>query len=253
MEHRLRSVMHVATGSITAGFVLLNAAVARTEPAAGVAAVDPARDAPTRTAHLPAMRSKGHAAAHDQRDRADFEQHTWLGEGRIDHGGYGGALARMSSFNGDPALFVGGRGGWLIDHHLVLGGAGMGQALSIAAPAQVREREPDVRNVEFGYGGLFIGYHLAPERRLHGFVSVLMAGGGLALSDRSDDDDHIDHSGDGLLVLEPEVALEANLIALMRVQFTLSYRQVWGVETAGLDNGDASGIAFGLACLFGQF
>jgi hypothetical protein len=191
-----------------------------------------------------------------QTDEPKFEEQTLLGGGRIDHGGYGGPLVKVSSFDGNGALFVGGRGGWLINHRLLVGGAGLGQTLNVSAPPESRNRYPRARNVEFGYGGFLLGYHVAPERPIHGIASVLLAGGGLVLSNRDADPDtdaDVGHDGDGVFVMEPELAIEANLLRFMRVELSLSYRIVWDVELAGLGNGDASGIGGGLAFLFGDF
>jgi hypothetical protein len=189
-------------------------------------------------------------------DEAKFEEQTLLGGGPTDHGGYGGPLVKVSSFDGSGAFFVGGRGGWLINHRLLIGGAGMGQTLNVAAPPESRERYPRARNLEFGYGGFLLGYHIAPERPVHGFASVLVAGGGLVLSNRDADPDtdaDVGHDGDGVFVMEPELAIEANVLRFMRLQLSLSYRIVQDVELAGLDNGDASGVGGGLSFLFGDF
>jgi hypothetical protein len=132
----------------------------------------------------------------------------------------------------------------------------MGQTLNVAAPPESRDRYPRARNLEFGYGGFLLGYHIAPERPVHGVASVLLAGGGLVLSNRDADPDtdaDVGHNGDGVFVMEPELAIEANLLRFMRVELSLCYRIVWDVELPGLDNGDASGVGGGLAFLFGDF
>jgi hypothetical protein len=85
---------------------------------------------------------------------------------------------------------------------------------------------------------------------------VLHAGGGLVLSNRdieSDSDSDVGHDGDGVFVMEPELGLEANLLKFVRLQLSVSYRMVWDVELAGIDNADASGIGGGLSFVFGDF
>lgn len=192
--------------------------------------------------------------AQNHSDAKTFEAQTMFGEGHFDSGGYGGPLVRFSSFDGQGALFAGGRGGWLINHRLLIGGAGMGQTLNLDAPSESSNRYPRARNVEFGYGGFLVGYHIAPESRVHGFASVLLAGGGLVLSDRdSESDADVGHDGDGVFVMEPELALEANLLRFVRLQLSLSYRMVSDVELPGIDNGDASGVGGGVSFLFGDF
>jgi len=46
--------------------------------------------------------------------------------GEVVHGGFGGPVLKASTVNGSPALFVGGRGGWIINHSFILGGGGDG-------------------------------------------------------------------------------------------------------------------------------
>ena len=196
--------------------------------------------------------TQGQSHARD-RPPAEFQQETLVGEGPVHHGGYGGPLVRASQVAHETALFIGGRGGWLIDHRLVLGGAGLGQTLNIDAPSEAIAQNPNGRNLELGYGGFFLGYHIAPEARVHGFVSMLLGAGGITLSDRNGEVTAEEQDADTLFVLEPELALEANVVAFMRIQLSVAYRQVWDVELPGLENQDLSGIAGGVALLFGQF
>jgi hypothetical protein len=126
--------------------------------------------------------------------------------------------------------------------------------LSISAPTQATRDYPDARHLEFGYGGLYLGYHLLPERLLHPVFSMTVGAGGLALSDRSSDANDVARGrSNAVFVLEPEMGLEVNVVSFMRAQVTLSYRRVWGVDMPGLDNRDISGFAAGVALLFGQF
>lgn len=186
-----------------------------------------------------------------------FRQRTLLGgSGKMDHGGYGGVLARGSSLNTDPALFVGGRGGWLINHHLLIGAGGMGQALTVAAPASATLEYPDVRHLEFGYGGGYFAYHFVPAYVVHPVASVLVGAGGLTLSNRHyqeryEDEEFVTETN-GVFVVEPELGVEVNLVGFMRLQGTLSYRRTVGVDLPGMDDSDTSSLALGVSVLFGE-
>lgn len=199
----------------------------------------------------------GNVSAEDQREERPFHQRTLLGgSGKMDHGGYGGLLARGSALNGDPALFVGGRGGWLIGHHLLIGASGMGQTLTVGAPGTAREEYPDVRHLEFGYGGGYFAYHFWPSYVVHPVASLLVGAGGLTLSNRHDHDreegDEFETETNGVFVLEPEAGVEVNLVSFMRLQGTLSYRRTVGVDLPGLDDSDTSNFAAGVSVLFGE-
>jgi hypothetical protein len=153
-------------------------------------------------------------------------------------------------------LFVGARGGWLIDHHLLIGAGGMGQALTVNAPANAVLEYPDVRNLEFGYGGGYFAYHFMPSYVVHPLASVLVGAGGLTLSNRHmrdpNDSGGFNTESNGVFVVEPEVGVELNVVAFMRVQGTLSYRRTVGVDLPGLSDSDASGFAVGVSALFGE-
>ena len=53
-------------------------------------------------------------------------QDETLVSGKTESGGYGGPLCKMGQINGETGIFVGGQGGWIINHRFVLGGTGYG-------------------------------------------------------------------------------------------------------------------------------
>jgi hypothetical protein len=189
-------------------------------------------------------------------DENGWRQDTLLGgHHSLSHGGYGSLFVRASTLNHDPALFIGGRGGWLLGHQLLLGAGGGGQTLVVRSPDAAVDQYPDGKNLEFGYGGAFIAYHFLPERLLHPTAAVLVGAGGLALSNRhfhGDDMDPHEFAANAIFVVEPEASLEINLLEIMRLELTLSYRQTLGVDLPGLHNSDVSGLAGGVAMVFGR-
>lgn len=190
------------------------------------------------------------------KDDSDWRQDTVLGGHRtIEQGGYGSVLLRASALNDDPALFVGGRGGWLLGHRLLLGAAGAGQVLTVHSSDAAIEEYPEGKNLEFGYGGAFVAYHFLPERLVHPTAGLLIGAGGLALSNRHFHDmnqDDRDFAANGVFIVEPEASLEVNMLDIMRLELTVSYRQALGVDLPGLSNGDVSGLAGGIAILMGK-
>jgi hypothetical protein len=47
-------------------------------------------------------------------------QEATLINGEIESGGFGGPVLKVTSINGENAVLVGGRGGWIINHSFVL-------------------------------------------------------------------------------------------------------------------------------------
>jgi hypothetical protein len=167
-----------------------------------------------------------------------------------DHGGWGAPVVAVSRVRGCDAVFVGGRGGWLIDHRLTLGGGGFGLASGVPAP-DVLQPTAGRYDLNVGYGGLWIEYGLAPLRVVHVSVGTLVGAGGVSLrqggsavqGDRSS----------AAFALEPSVLVELNLVRFARVAVGASYRWLAGVRLAGLTTGDVSGLAFVASVKLGKF
>ncbi|MBN1426023.1 hypothetical protein JXA88_15850, partial [Candidatus Fermentibacteria bacterium] len=56
------------------------------------------------------------------------EQPETLLKGPIENGGFGGLVVKFSQLADQTAVFVGGRGGWILNHTFVIGGGGYGLA-----------------------------------------------------------------------------------------------------------------------------
>lgn len=71
---------------------------------------------------------------------------------------------------------VGGRGGWIINHSLVLGGGGYGVASEVDAPAGVLPLEGPL-DIEVGYGGFELEYIIHPMSLVHFNIYNFIGGG----------------------------------------------------------------------------
>lgn len=83
-----------------------------------------------------------------------------------ENGGFGGPVVKFTSVNGQAAVMFGGRGGWIIDHSLLLGGGAYSVASEVDAPAGVLPLEGPL-DVEFGYIGFEIEYVVRPMTLWH--------------------------------------------------------------------------------------
>lgn len=179
---------------------------------------------------------------------------TLLG-GEIHNGGYGAPVLKVTTINGAAGVLIGGRGGWIINHCFVIGGGGYGLATGIDAPefsspADIASRDLDI---EFGYGGLELEYIFRPSKLVHGTIGFMLGGGGIGYYEENDDGDTESLIDDEVLVIEPAVAAELNVVNWMRIDGGVSYRAVSGLDMPGLDNGDMSGLAGFLIFKFGSF
>jgi hypothetical protein len=172
--------------------------------------------------------------------------------GPVEHGGFGGPTLGYTSVNGDPALVMGGRGGWLINHRLVLGGGGVGVTNRLAVPAGSTPADAD-HQLTFGYGGFWAEYIVFPNQLVHGSVGMLVGGGGITYHRFRGQGPAADDENDAVFVFEPGVSVELNVIRFMRVALFANYRIVSGVDLAGLDNAAISGFSAGTMLKFGVF
>jgi hypothetical protein len=183
------------------------------------------------------------------------QQVQTLFDGDVSHGGFGGPVVKFSDISGDLGVWVGGRGGWIInldrEHAFSLGGGGYALVTEHSVP------DPDFRDGDAdyyaltGYGGVEIEYTNRSYRIVHFTVSSLIGGGGLMMRehDFSDVDNHYDH----YFVFEPGVNLEVNITHFFRAAVGIGYRMTSGIGTAGFTDGDFSGLNGNLTFKFGRF
>ncbi len=179
-------------------------------------------------------------------------QETLLGED-FHSGGYGGPGVRIGTLNGDLAVQMGGQGGWVIGKTLVIGGAGYGV---------VTEHEFTFNSVtyamDFGYGGLLLEYLHKSDQVFHGYLALIIGGGGPSLRDTSQPSGSDNVDDDAVLVLEPSLHLEINMTPSMRVGLGAGYRIVSGLKSSwetdyGLTSADLGGPFASLTFRFGKY
>ena len=192
----------------------------------------------------------------------EFE--TLAGSGDIESGGYGGPGIKFGRIAGNNAVFVGGRGGWIINHHFVIGAAGYGMATKPLAPRDARTSYAVSNGIEerlgVGYGGLMMEYFIMPKKMIHATVGVLVGGGGISVNQHlrsrnvdNDRRDMMDGPSDSFFIAEPEIHCELNIVHFLRVDLGASYRVVTGVNGIGLENKDLRGPGGSLLLRFGKF
>lgn len=181
-----------------------------------------------------------------------FAQEQTLFSGKIEHGGYGGPVVKFSSVNGKLGVLVGGHGGWIINHTLVIGGGGYGLANDVEANALGPLNE---QFVDFGYGGFEVEWVMNSDKLLHYSVHTLIGGGGVQYRNEGEDITYHNRSGDGVFVLEPGATLDLNVTTWMRISVGASYRYVNGVDSNSVvaTNKDLTGPSAMVMLRFGKF
>ncbi len=167
-------------------------------------------------------------------------QQQTLVSGGLESGGFGAPIVRFSEVNGQFAVLVGGRGGWIINHTFVLGAAGYGVATDVEVAGN-----PNRRGLEFGYGGADLEVVLGSDALIHLTLQTLIGGGAFQLN----------YGGptDGVFVFEPALNIDLNVTPFMRLGMGGGYRWVTDVDLIGFSDADFSAFFGSVVLKFGSF
>jgi hypothetical protein len=182
-------------------------------------------------------------------------QEQTLIKGNFETGGFGAPVVKVTTIKDQSAVMIGGRGGWIINHSLVLGGGAYGVVNEVDAPEGALPEQGPL-DIEFGYGGFEMEYIVRPESLMH-FGTYILIGGGATnyvkdVGPVTESNEQVGET-DFLFVLEPAVNGELNVTTWFRLNAGVSYRVVAGVNQVGLKNSDFSGVAASLTLKFGKF
>jgi hypothetical protein len=179
-----------------------------------------------------------------------FAQEETLIKGPIESGGFGGPVIKAGSFNGEAAILVGGRGGWIINHSFIIGGGGYGLVNDVKAKVLGPYGE---RYLNFGYGGLELEYVSEPDRLINYSFQTLIGAGGLSWRDENIQVGMRNSDSDTFFIVEPGVNATLNVTTYFRISGGVSYRFISGVQSPASSNADLSGPSGVLTFRFGKF
>lgn len=187
------------------------------------------------------------------------QEETLIGNGEITHGGFGAPVIKYTQVKGEPAILVGGRGGWIINHSFIIGGGGYGLVNDIEANnfLTFAPLEPKPY-LNFGYGGLELEYIIRSDELIHFSVYTLIGAGGITYrSSIWDNDDSYwdnwDAPSDAFFVFEPAANVELNVARFFRINAGVTYRFISGARLDDLRNSDLAGVSATLNLKFGVF
>ena len=188
-----------------------------------------------------------------RRERRD-DIHTL--SGNMNHsGGFGALSFRSTQFNGEPMVFAGVRGGWIINRTL---GIGL-EAHGIIPTAKYEGIHPTNDVVALGgYGGMFLELIFFSNEVVH--VTFPVSGGAGWIGYNIDyDEDNLPMPGSDLVdddifwYLEPGANLEVNLSRNFRLAFGASKRFVQDLELQDTRPGALGNINYYVTLKVGGF
>ena len=180
------------------------------------------------------------------------QEETLLDKG-ITSGGFGGPVIKFTSINKQFSVFVGGRGGWIINNALVIGGGGYGLVNNIKLyPNDVTK----IQRINLGYGGFELEYIFESDKLVHGSIYLLLGGGSVTYLDWKNllhADELIFDGNNNFFVAEPAVNLELNVAKFFRINVGCGYRYISGIDSGYLRNVDIAGLSALVGFKFGKF
>lgn len=192
-------------------------------------------------------------------DQKKAELQTLFGkeDHKISHGGYAAFSVEYTQVSGENVIMLGGRAGWLIDHHVTIGLAGKGFVSSIFIE-DIPETDENGLYLSGGYGGFFVEPIIAPSYPIHISIPILIGGGGFVLNDHTwhyynNYDYYEPYDWDSFFVFEPGVEIELNVVKFFRVAVGASYRVTSDLHIKYLDEGLMRGFNTGITFKFGKF
>jgi hypothetical protein len=193
----------------------------------------------------------------DKQTPADEKQkkEIMLDIDRIEHGWYFGLANQYTRLNGQWADFVGARGGWIINHSILLGISGYGLVYPTNREGLTGKiYEGEEKRISMGFGGPMIEYFFHPDR-LFTFAPALTVAGGSFEYIRSDDEDNEDESdhADTFFVIMPEFYVYANITEYIRIGIGVSYRHSAGINKLDLDDNDFRNVSVNIMVAGGWF
>ncbi len=179
------------------------------------------------------------------------QEQTLVGNGEMSNGGFGGPVIKYTQIKNEPAVLVGGRGGWIINHTFIIGGGGYGLANQIESDYITDYSKP---YIDFGYGGFELEYIIQSDQLVHFSIYTLIGAGGVNYrADSHNSWEDWNYSSDEFFVLEPALNVEVNIASFFRINAGASYRYISGVNYDNLKNEDFSGFSGVLTLKFGSF
>jgi hypothetical protein len=188
---------------------------------------------------------------------------TLFGGDSVTWGGFGAPEVKFSEVNGEFALYVGGRGGVIINNSFIIGLAGYGVVTSHELENyHISGYADSSAYLRIGYGGLYLGYIINPNKVVHITTGIIIGGGGAlytrAYAYQDHDNEYRDrqkftYESSPFLIIEPSIGAELNITKFMRFEIGASYKLVSYVELPVTKNSDISGLSGYVTFKFGKF
>ncbi len=172
---------------------------------------------------------------------------TLLGDGIEYTSGFGGFMLQFPTIENEVWSMTGGGGAVIINNQFYIGGYGFG----LADDKEITVDTVDY-DIDFGHGGLIMGYVIMPENMVH-FVIESKVGWGEVTFREKPFNAASSTINDNMFILNPMASVEVNMTTWFKLNFGLGYQIANGVDNFYFESNDFDGMTYNLSLLFGWF
>lgn len=180
---------------------------------------------------------------------AQDEPQVLIGNSINNISGFGGFMMELSSINHDLNVSTGGGGAVLLNQVFYIGGYGMSNHSEASYSNFTSQNLP--ANLNFHHGGLWVGYIFKPNKLIHYNVSTKFGWGNIRVTETNVPRETV--LNDNIFALTPQVEAEINIAYWFRINASVGYRLVDGVNNQYYRTSDFCSPTFGLSFIFGWF
>lgn len=162
--------------------------------------------------------------------------------------GFGGPLLGATQINKDLGVFIGGKGGVVVNKKVALGGIGFGMVNSPDFTGNNLSGNTDAQlQMSYGAGGVFFEYVFNIENLIHFSIPINIMAGGIHIYD---DNAETEIESSALFIIEPGINIDINVSKHYTQSLYISYRQALGSSLINLDDKNISRLNIGLIFKF---
>ncbi len=179
------------------------------------------------------------------------QEQTLISSSEYSSGGFGAPVLKYTTLNDQGSMLIGGRGGWIINHSLILGGGIYGLATNVTVDVIDGDMiYPDADKLHLMYGGFEFEYIFSPLNVFHISLYALLGAGNVFYLNIFEENQNM---GKTFFVAEPAINFEVNVTNYFHLAAGVSYRYTNGANYQAISDPNVSGFNGMLTFKFGKF
>jgi len=184
-------------------------------------------------------------SAQELDDKSD-EPKTLLSDD-VEINGFGGLFMDITKIDNDFIHMMGGGGAFIFNRKILIGGYGLGMTTNLDADRGMF----DEKEMDFGHGGLWLGYVFFNKSRFHPTLSVLTGWGNISARSVTGYEDR--ETYDNFFTVSPILDLEINVSSFFKTSIGVLYHIYSGISFSDYTDNDFSNPGIYLSFKLGDF